>query len=457
MYSSVLTPAFLAAITITLGPGFVKPFVTSALWAVFIVQTAIAVAVSLYVALTMTPAILRSFCRFWSPLVSRIGTSLVSLMFVRPLRYSPSAMMILRFCASVFGYSSEESWDPELCVNPTSVGSIDSGTPFTILGRSGSSVRMMRLYRSSGRFGFLRGIVVTFSDGTEMQAGVRKDQFSELTLSTDELITGMTLWAYYPSARSFFSFWRKADDAHTARVGRIDVTTNQRSWGYGIGNTVGLSSKAVNVGSGLLVGFRGRAGDSMDQIAPIFLKPLSNSVVEDIVFEQTPDPEGLRLTTLREGSALWNGTDYTWSFSGSDTRDISTTFSAGSSSALSASSTFTASLPRVLDTGVGATWGQGSTENYDQQSGRSTQLTWSTTIPMSADNPAVSCVAMVWEGRVNLRWSGVQTVMADGITSSFPTSGLLTHTTYGKVETVCSPMDAQPSSSSALPSWLRLT
>lgn len=442
MYSSVLTPAFLAAITVILGPAFVKPFLTSALWAVLIVQTAIAVAVTLYVALTMTPAILRSSHRFWSPVVSRIGSSLLSLMFARSLRYSPLAMMVLRFCASAFGHSSEESWDPELCVSPTSVGSIDGGAPFTILGRPGSSVRTMRLYRNIGRVGYLRGIVVVFSDGTEMQAGVRKDQFSELTLANDELVTGMTLWAHYSSVGSFFSFWRNADDAHTARVGRIDITTNQRSWGYGIGNTAGLSSKAVNVGSGLLVGFQGRAGDAMDQIAPIFLKPLSNSVVEDIVFEQTPDPEGLRLTTLREGSALWNGTDYTWSFSGSDTRDISTTFSAGTSGSLSASSTFTASLPRVVDTGVGATWGQGTTENYDQQSGRSAQLTWSTTVPMSADNPAVSCVAMVWEGRVNLRWSGIQTVMADGITSSFPTSGLLTQTTYGKVETVCSPMDA---------------
>ncbi|KAH6632144.1 hypothetical protein F5144DRAFT_649634 [Chaetomium tenue] len=438
MHCSVLTPTFLITATIMFGPEFVWPFVSAAVRAVLIVQTTLAVVAGLYFAFTMAPAIYRRCRRFLCRLGSRIGSSLVSWMFARRVQSWPFLMTLFRFCASVVGYPFAESWDPQLCVSPTSVGSTEAGAPFTILGRPGSSVQMMRMYRNSGRAGYLRGIVVVFSDGTEMQAGVRQDEFSEFTLSNDERITGMTLWAYYPPARTFFSFWRKATDASAVRVGRIDITTSQRSWSYGMDGTAKLSSKEVNVGSGLLVGFQGRAGNDMDQISPIFLKPLSTSVVENIVFEQTPDPEGLRLTTLREGSALWNGTDYTWNFSGSDIRDASTTFSAGLNSAFSVSSTFTASLPRVADTGVGATWAQGTTQNYDQHSGSATQLTWSTAISMSADNPAVFCLAMVWEGRVNLRWSGVQTVMADGVTASFPTSGMLSHVTYGKVETIYS-------------------
>ncbi|EAQ87746.1 predicted protein [Chaetomium globosum CBS 148.51] len=433
MLCSVLTPTFLITATTMLGPKFVWPFVSAATRAVLIVQTTLAVLTSLYFAFTMAPALYHRSRRLLCRLGSRIRSSLVSLMLARRVQSWPCLVTLFRFYASVVGYSSAESWDPQLCVSPTSVGSTEGGAPFTILGRPGSSVRTMRLYRNSGRVRYIRGLVVVFSDGTEMQAGVRKDEFSEFTLSDDELITGMTLWAYYPSSKTFFSFWRKATDASAVRVGRISITTSQRSWGYGMDGTARLSSKEVNVGSGLLVGFKGRAGnDNMDQIGPIFLKPLSTSVVENIVFEQTPDPDGLRLTTLREGSAVWNGTDYTWNFSGIDIRDASTTFSAGFNSAFSVSPTFTASLPRVLDTGFGATWGQGTTQNYDQHSGSATQLSWSTTIAMSADNPAVSCLAMVWEGRVNLRWSGVQTVMADGVTASFPTSGMLSHVTYGK-------------------------
>ncbi|KAH6856278.1 hypothetical protein B0I37DRAFT_283455, partial [Chaetomium sp. MPI-CAGE-AT-0009] len=329
------------------------------------------------------------------------------------------------------GLSSAASWNLDLCVRPTGIGSSDKGTPFTILGPAGSSVQTLRLYRNTRNVGYIRGIDIIFSDGTERRAGVRKDQFSELVLSNNELITGMVLWAFFPSQswKGFFSWGRKAP---SERVGRIDVTTSQRSWGYGIDNTAKLSSTAVNVGSGILVGFQGRAGDELDQISPIFLKTLSNSVVDDIVFEKPAGSDGLQLVTLKEGSAVWNGTDYSWNFAGTDIRDASTTFTTGLNNAFSLQTTFTASLPRVLDSSMGANWGSGNTESRDQHSGRSTQLSWSTTIDLTEDNPAVYCAAMVWEGRVNVRWSGLQTVMADSATVSFPTSGFLRHVAHGK-------------------------
>lgn len=103
---------------------------------------------------------------------------------LRPLRpFSPAAAPVVSVSlvgASLVGVSSAESWNPGLVVRPTGVGSPSQGRPFTILGEAGASVRGLRLYRNRGKEAYLRGIVTFFSDGSEIRAGVRKDQFSEL-------------------------------------------------------------------------------------------------------------------------------------------------------------------------------------------------------------------------------------------------------------------------------------
>lgn len=326
------------------------------------------------------------------------------------------------------GFASAESWSPDLCVRPTGLGASGGGDPFTILGSAGSSVRRLRVYRNNGKMGYLRGIVVFFSDGTEMRGGVRKDQFADIEFASGEAITGLTLW--------------QLSNATGSRVARIDIATNQQSWGYGVDNTAKLSSKGVNVGSGVLVGFQGRAGDDLDYLAPIFLKSLSSSTVTDIVFEKTGDDEGLRLVTLREGSAVYNGTDYSWTFSGNEARDATTAFTSSMTNTLGATTTFSANIPRIAMTGVQGSWTGAAASTHEQSSTHSAQLSWSTTIDLNKDVPAVSCSAMVWEGRLNIGWTGTQTVVADGEAVSFPTSGTLTHVAYGKVETVCRPMQA---------------
>jgi hypothetical protein len=362
-----------------------------------------------------------------------IALSVFASLGSRSARGSTGPLVLFVF-AGLFGSVLGASWDRGLCLRPTGIGAPNGGAPFMILGSAGSSVRRLRVYRNNGKDGYLRGIVAFFSDGSDQRGGVRKDQFSELALEDGEVLTGMTLWSLSRSGSS--------GSSAAPRVARIDITTNQRAWGYGVDNTEKLSAKAVNIGSGVLVGFQGRAGDDLDQLAPIFLKPLSDSRVDNIVFDPIGDTDGLRLVTLRQGSALWNGTDYSWTFSGSESRDASTTFSSGSSNGLSLSTTFSAAIPRVLESGINAGWTYGTTESLDRKSGTSTSLTWSTTISLTKDNPAVECQAMVWEGRLDIGWSGRQTVTADGTSMSFPVSGTLVHVAYGKVETVCRPLGA---------------
>ncbi|KAL1840078.1 hypothetical protein VTJ49DRAFT_813 [Mycothermus thermophilus] len=261
---------------------------------------------------------------------------------------------------SLASLAAAEPWNQALCVQPTVVGTRSDGDPFTILGDAGSSVRMLRVYRSNGRTGYLRGLDVRFSDGVERSQGSRKDQFSELTLDDDEVIQSMTLWATPPGR--FFSFFSRG-----GRVARLDITTNRRSWGYGIDNAAKLAAQAVNVGSGVLVGFRGRSGDDLDQLAPLFLKKLSQSTVHNITYNRPVGAEGLRLLILREGTALWNGTDYSWTFSGTEAWGTETTFNIGSAFIFLVGTRFAVQLPQIGISGFDVQWTYTSTANYEKK------------------------------------------------------------------------------------------
>ncbi|KAK3306757.1 uncharacterized protein B0T15DRAFT_431602 [Chaetomium strumarium] len=316
-------------------------------------------------------------------------------------------------------------WSPDLCVPPKGVGSSSGGRPFTILGEEGATVSMLRVYRNNGRVGYLRGLVVGFSDGLEVRAGVRKDQFLDLVFAEGETITGATLW--------------KVGNSSSVRVARLDITTTLRSWGFGVDNTASLSATAVDVGSGVLVGFQGRAGDDLDQIAPIFLKRMSSSYVDDIVFEDFGRQDGLQLVTLREGSAIWNGSDYSWTFSGSQGVERETSFVLGTSMSLNIGTTFKATVP-FLESGILVGWTGGTTQSWGETVKRTESLGWSTTIALSESNPGVFCTARVWEGRLNVRWTGRQTIIAEGRTSTTAVHGMMKTVAYGKVETVCRPL-----------------
>jgi hypothetical protein len=341
------------------------------------------------------------------------------------LPHSPPLLALLLLAAVLPSPALAAQWSPDLCVPPKGVGSSSGGRPFTILGEEGSAVSMLRVYRNNGKSGYLRGLVVGFSDGLEVRAGVRKDQFSDFVLSDGETITGATLW--------------KLGNSSSVRVARLDITTSLRTWGFGVDNTAALSATAVDVGSGVLVGLQGRAGDDLDQIAPIFLKRMSSSYVDDIVFDNFGPKDGLRLVTLREGSAVWNGTDYSWTFSGTQGVELTTQFTSGTSMNLNIGTTFKATVP-FLESGVEVGWTGGITQSWGGSDKRADALSWSTTIALSQNNTGVSCTARVWEGRLNVRWTGRQTIVADGITSTTPVSGIMKTVAYGKVETVCRPL-----------------
>ncbi|AEO66553.1 uncharacterized protein THITE_30737, partial [Thermothielavioides terrestris NRRL 8126] len=317
------------------------------------------------------------------------------------------------------GAARAAPWSADVCATPVAVGSSSGGNPFTILGEAGSTVSKVRFYRNNGQVGYLRGLVVFFSDGLQMRAGVRKDQFSDLIFGDGELVTSMTLWKIGWPGNS------------TVRVARIDVSTDSQTWGYGVDNTGQLSATAVDVASGVLVGFQGRAGDDLDQLAAIFLKKTSSSTVDNIVFERFGPQDGLTLVTLREGTATWNGTDYSWTFSGSETREASTTFTTGSSNSINMGTTFRAAVP-FLESGISAGWTGGATESHESHSNNEANLGWSVTISLSSTNPGVSCVARVWEGRLNVGWTGIQTIVVDGRVWSYPVSGIMTRVAYGK-------------------------
>jgi hypothetical protein len=261
----------------------------------------------------------------------------------------------------------------------------------------------------------------------------------EQTLEDNEYIKSMTLWATRKSRFASLSRLFRP----TSRVARIDITTNQRSWSYGVDKTDGLSSKVANVGSGLLVGFRGRSEDYLDQLTPVFLKPVSESRIDNVTYDSLVPGKGLRLVTLREGSATWNGTDYQWNFAGSEEREIETTVS----TSLALQGGFSIVIT-VLGSGISYTASETITFTKQNRYMEKPILAWSTTIFLSKELPSVSCVAKVWEARIDAPWTGLQTLSwEDNKSLTFNTKGSLRRVVYGNVKTACFPLYAYSSGS----------
>ncbi|KAL2132421.1 hypothetical protein VTI74DRAFT_3819 [Chaetomium olivicolor] len=316
-------------------------------------------------------------------------------------------------------------WDASLCARSALVGSSTGGSPFTLLAEEGATVSDIRVWRSTGRKPFLRGLSLGFTDGSSQSAGASRDQYQTLSLEEGEIITDMSIWT---SRRN----------GTRARLARIDVSTNKRSWGYGVEDTRGLTSHAVSVGS-VLVGFQGRAGSDLDQIAPIFLKAVSQARIENIVFESIPGPDSVRPVTLAEGSVVWNGTDHTWTFAGSETREVSSTFNTLTSNQLALGASLSLEPSGMGKWGGSATWTAGAQGSRELKRSGTQVLNWSFSININAQNPSVRCSAVTWEGRVSTNWSGTLTMTVGGRAISSPISGTYNEISYSKVDTICGP------------------
>ena len=141
--------------------------------------------------------------------------------------------------------------DANIVPNPTIGGS--GGNEFTAIGNTVKGLEIWHGIKAGAQEGHvLRGIRIKWQDNTHSPIhGTNEGTREQLELAKGERVTGMSLWS-----------------AH-ARTSRIEILTNRQSWVVG---GPGGTQFIMDIGSGLLQGFQGRANWDVDKLSPRFYK-----------------------------------------------------------------------------------------------------------------------------------------------------------------------------------------
>lgn len=283
------------------------------------------------------------------------------------------------------------------------------GEPFIVFeGSQGKVVRTIRVHYNSNH---LRGLRVTYHDGTQStQVGWAANSFDEITLQPGEIITEASLWG----------------NAIGTRTGRIRIGTNR-------GNTLDVGNKTVrdefpvNVGSGLLAGFSGRAAADIGLLSFIFLNPVRNVEITDVNYKELPPNSAISQHLLHK-AVFENPTsgDEEWDSSNSTSRSNITQFTEASfSSGMSAS--IAAGVPLIVEAQAEYQWEMGVSQTWRESTITQVVLQWRLS-GILAPGKAVTTIATCQTGIANVQYTCLVTITT--------TEGNLVYSSTGTLRSV---------------------
>lgn len=169
----------------------------------------------------------------------------------------------------------------------------------------GRLVRTVGIHYNSNN---LRGLRLTYTDGSQSrQFGRALDRYDEITFQPGETIVRASLWG----------------NGRGTLTGRIRFTTSRQQT-FDVGrNTSGQTEYAMNVGSGILVGFAGRDGHDIDALSFIFLLHGFETAVSNVRYHQPPPNDRIRQVLLVPEAIFRNNNStqpITWTFSNTVSR-----------------------------------------------------------------------------------------------------------------------------------------
>ena len=177
----------------------------------------------------------------------------------------------------------------------------------------------------------LKAISVTYTDGNSAMFGKKGGDYKEFIFATGEAINSLQLWG----------------NGQGTRTGRVEFTTNkQRSFAHGKDVSGQTGFPQPNLGSGILMGLVGRAGDEIDALGFVFLKKVRSVRITDVNY-LTDFNTAATFTdvTLREVDLP---ADFNWQCSGSETREEVTNWSQTASLTFGTTATISAGLPGMV-------------------------------------------------------------------------------------------------------------
>ncbi|RAL07684.1 uncharacterized protein BO97DRAFT_463410 [Aspergillus homomorphus CBS 101889] len=263
----------------------------------------------------------------------------------------------------------------------------------------------------------LRGLKLSWTDGSDStMIGKSSGSSQSFTFKVKEKCTEMVL----------------RGNGIGTRCGHIEFKTDQGnsfSWGDG-----GSDNYYMDVGSGFLVGFQGRANLDIDSLGPLFLKPLK-SVHSEVDYGDfpngAPDPTHITLDT----QDFDGNHEYEWDFHGSKTKTTTSTWSQTLASSFDLQVKVKAGVPELAEVESTIKWGLSASSTHSQAEQDSSEIGWDVHSTVSPGQ-TVHCEAYCFQGTSDVDYTSTVTVtFQSGETLQFKESGTFSGVTYSEAKT----------------------
>ncbi|WYZ36251.1 hypothetical protein EsH8_XII_000001 [Colletotrichum jinshuiense] len=326
------------------------------------------------------------------------------------------------------------SFAPELFQPNKAVGG-NGGGDFQLLAKNGAFVKRIRVYHgtskwgSNGSKGLLSGIEVDFTDGKTATCGVpdNSGKFVEcqLEVGKDEKIKSMSLYGM--------------GDGQWDRTSELTFTTNKDQSLTAGSKEMKENEYKMDVGSGLLIGFQGRAGGIIDSLQPIFLKRVAKQYINNVEYPDLlkQDLDFLQPQYVDRQKARWDGMSSKVKLSGEIKEKEDHTKTNKISILASVTLEFMAGVPFVTEGGIKTTLSVGYEHTWASSEGKEKLLRYDVEKEMNGPDDQFELLAMYRKGETTLDYTGTFNVVTeDGAKFSFPTSGTVKSVLFTQMEII---------------------
>lgn len=262
--------------------------------------------------------------------------------------------------------------------------------------RSGKVVKKLGVHYNSS---CLKGLRVTYNDGTVSETvGRAENSYKEIVLAPGERVISASLWG----------------NGVGTRTGRIRFRTDKGQIFDAGKDTSGQTEYPMDAGSGILVGFAGRAGHEMDCLSFIFLRLVDSVELTNVRYEQPPR-NTIRPTSLTKETEYQNlqGKEPTsWTFANKVERTEVTSFTSQATLTFGVDVKVTAGIPQIASAEAGFHWGFGVSQSTTASSSVTVTLEWGLSGILQPGQKVI-CQATAQYGDADIKYSATVTLKFD--------------------------------------------
>lgn len=296
----------------------------------------------------------------------------------------------------------------------------DSGDPFEKIAAYGKVLTKIAVYRGPWQ---IRGLQVWMTgDDKPTTFGTAEGRAEYFEFKPGERITNMFL----------------TGNGEGTRTGWIEFKTSTGrsfSWGMERGPRTPYS---IDVGSGICVGVKGKAGGDIDALAFVFLKPIAHAVIEEMRYPtlqfDTPSVAPVSLETFRKVNTGQQARDY--DFHGGREEETSESWSTTLGLEAYMEVAVSAEVPEVVSVENRFGWKLSASATHTLTETHKQSLSWSISGTLKPGE-SVSLAAITRRGTLSIPYRGrMRVTLKNGEIFQYDVSGTYTGVAYTGVEIV---------------------